>query len=167
MDSPWLPVYAAAAVGVAGLTLAISRRRSPWDYLDGPPSNSLIFGSYIQTRVRRVLNRALFTTGNQREFMRGEVGLPEFEWLEKYGSVYTVKGVLGVRRIPCPSLCKRLLTLPRIQKTRLFISDPKAMQYVWGTPASGHLFAKPSFGRAFIKDLVGPSILWVEGTSSV
>ena len=55
------------------------------------------------------------------------------------------------------------LTNVALQIDKLLVSDPKAMQFIFGTPATGHMFTKGAFARAFIKDLLGRGIIWAEG----
>ena len=94
-DSSWINGCVAALVAIS-VTLVIKMRRSPWDYLDGPPSTSFLLGlSYSLLLTKNETD--LINQGNQREFSKGEVGQPEFEWLEKYGAIYPYKSVLGVR----------------------------------------------------------------------
>ncbi|KAF8509096.1 cytochrome P450 [Gautieria morchelliformis] len=80
--------------------------------------------------------------GNIPELLRpNEVGDADFAWTQEYGTAVCTKRTFG--------------------RETLFLTDPKALQYVLNT--SAYHFPKPPETRATISLNVGKGIVWAEG----
>ncbi|KAJ7870890.1 cytochrome P450 [Mycena leptocephala] len=88
--------YATALAAIVLAVYSVFRRRSAIRDIPGPPSPSWIFG-----HMRQLL-------------LSPQYGAHEFQWLNEYGSVYSVKGCFG--------------------QDRLMVADPVALQYVLNSP---------------------------------
>ncbi|GJJ11630.1 hypothetical protein Clacol_005866 [Clathrus columnatus] len=83
-----------------------------------------------------------FNIGNFRELIRSpEITDAHLDWSEKYGTAFKIYGEMGVKM--------------------LFISDPKAIQYILNT--SGYNFPKPLSNRLGFTIMLGPGIVSAEG----
>ncbi|EPQ60091.1 cytochrome P450 [Gloeophyllum trabeum ATCC 11539] len=82
-----------------------------------------------------------FILGNFPEYFQNEVGQCEFEWQERLGAVYRIKGLFG--------------------EDRLMIADPKALQHVYQTASTQWL--KPTIRREITRMYIGRGIAWAEG----
>ncbi|KAF8518583.1 cytochrome P450, partial [Gautieria morchelliformis] len=71
-----------------------------------------------------------------------EVGDADFAWMREYGNAICIKGEFG--------------------SDVLFITDPKALQYVLNT--ASYRFPKPGDVRAAIQLSIGRGIVWAEGS---
>ncbi|KIJ26121.1 hypothetical protein M422DRAFT_272863 [Sphaerobolus stellatus SS14] len=71
-----------------------------------------------------------------------EIGDAEFSWIKEYGTALHIKHIFG--------------------KDRLWLADPKAIQYVLNT--SGYNYPKPYATRVGIEMLLGRGLVWAEGT---
>ncbi|KAF8515955.1 cytochrome P450 [Gautieria morchelliformis] len=75
-------------------------------------------------------------------FRPKEVGEADFAWMREYGNAVCIKGTFG--------------------REMLFITDPKALQYILNT--SAYHFAKPPENRANTSLTIGKGIVWAEGS---
>ncbi|KAI9465874.1 cytochrome P450 [Lactarius psammicola] len=82
-----------------------------------------------------------FLLGNLRQLMREQVGIYDVKWQEKYGMVARIKAPLG--------------------NDRLWISDPKAIQYILQT--ARYTFVKPYAARFALNAATGPGVNGAEG----
>ncbi|KAF9018043.1 cytochrome P450 [Hymenopellis radicata] len=78
--------------------------------------------------------------GNLGDYYRNGVGAHEFQWQEKYGAVYRVKGLLG--------------------EDRLFVSDPKTLRHIY--QSAGTRFLKPTGRREFGRMAFGRGIAFAQ-----
>ncbi|GJJ11632.1 hypothetical protein Clacol_005868 [Clathrus columnatus] len=120
-------------------------RRSVISSLPGPTHSSyladalisdilLCYSSYISLTVH---------VGNFKELTRSpEITDAHIGWSAKYGTAFKIYGEMGVEM--------------------LFISDPKAIQYILNT--SGYNFPKPLSNRIGFTIMLGPGIVSAEGT---
>lgn len=53
------------------------------------------------------------SVGNLPELFQSQAAVPDFKWQRQFGDIVRIKGALG--------------------EDRLFVSDPKAMQYIFQT----------------------------------
>lgn len=86
----------------------------------------------------------------------------DFKWQAMYGDVVRIKGPLGV----CQIILLVQLTYPNknwrlTQEDRLWISDPKALQYIYQT--SGYNFPKAPERRELSRLLMGRGLVWADG----
>lgn len=82
-----------------------------------------------------------FLLGNLRQLMREQVGKYDVKWQERYGMVATIAAPFG--------------------SDRLWISDPKAIQYILQT--SRYNFVKPYAARFALNAATGPGVNGAEG----
>ncbi|EAU91561.1 hypothetical protein CC1G_02050 [Coprinopsis cinerea okayama7 len=82
-----------------------------------------------------------FWLGNLRELFQSQAGVPDFKYQREFGDVVRVKGALG--------------------EDRLFISDPKALQYIIHT--SGYAYPKWPERTEISRVLMGRGLLWADG----
>ncbi|KAK0489455.1 cytochrome P450 [Armillaria novae-zelandiae] len=82
-----------------------------------------------------------FVYGNLPEFLGGQAGEIDFKWRDKYGDVFRIRGSLG--------------------EDRLFIADPKAIQYIYHI--ASYSFPKAEARRQISHLLFGPGISNVDG----
>lgn len=82
-----------------------------------------------------------FILGNLPEIFQSQVGVPDFKYQREYGDVVRIKGPLG--------------------EDRLFVSDPKALQYIIHT--SGYSFPKWPERTEISRVLMGRGLLWADG----
>ncbi|KAF8517110.1 cytochrome P450 [Gautieria morchelliformis] len=108
----------------------------------------IVFGSWLRRlRARSIAflpgpQPGSWLSGNTPEFFRPkEAGDADFAWTLEYGNAICIKGAFG--------------------SEVLFITDPKALQYVLNTAA--YHFPKPPDIRAGIQLSVGRGIAWAEG----
>ncbi|GJJ11610.1 hypothetical protein Clacol_005845 [Clathrus columnatus] len=84
-----------------------------------------------------------YLAGNFKELFRSEeITDAHFYWSAKYGTAFKIYGEMGMKI--------------------LFISDPKAIQYILNT--SGYNFPKPLSNRISSAIILGPGIVSAEGT---
>lgn len=76
---------------------------SPLRGLPGPPlgPNLLIGEEYIRSRTTPVihLSELLYHIGRFGDILNGEAGIPQREWIKKYGKVVRVVGPIGLQRV--------------------------------------------------------------------
>ncbi|SJL12070.1 uncharacterized protein ARMOST_15491 [Armillaria ostoyae] len=82
-----------------------------------------------------------FLYGNLPEFLGGQAGETDFKWREKYGDVFRIRAPLG--------------------EDRLFIADPKAIQYIYHV--ASYRFPKAEARRQISRLLFGPGLSNVDG----
>lgn len=82
-----------------------------------------------------------FLYGNLPEFLGGQAGETDFKWRDRYGDVFRIRAPLG--------------------EDRLFIADPKAIQYIYHT--ASYRFPKPEGRRQISRLLFGPGLSNVDG----
>ncbi|KAK0202327.1 cytochrome P450 [Desarmillaria ectypa] len=82
-----------------------------------------------------------FLYGNLPEFLEGQAGETDFKWRDKYGDVLRIQAPLG--------------------EDRLFIADPKAIQYIYHT--ASYRFPKAEGRRQISRLLFGPGLSNVDG----
>ncbi|GJJ11629.1 hypothetical protein Clacol_005865 [Clathrus columnatus] len=83
-----------------------------------------------------------YLAGNFKELIRSpEITGAHIDWSAKYGTAFKIYGEMGVKM--------------------LFISDPKAIQYILNT--SGYNFPKPLSNRIGFTIMLGPGIVGAEG----
>ncbi|KAJ3880021.1 cytochrome P450 [Lentinula edodes] len=81
-----------------------------------------------------------FILGNLPELFQSQVGVPDFKWKQQFGDIVRIKGPFG--------------------EDRLFISDPKAMQYIFHT--AGYGFLKWPERTEISRVLMGRGLLWAD-----
>ncbi|KAK0436857.1 cytochrome P450 [Armillaria borealis] len=82
-----------------------------------------------------------FLYGNLPELLQAQAGEADFKWQAMYGDVFRVRAPLG--------------------EDRLFISDPKALQYIYHT--ASYRFPKVPSRRHLSRILVGPGLSAMDG----
>lgn len=82
-----------------------------------------------------------FMLGNLLELFQSQAGEPDFRYQREFGDVVRVKGALG--------------------EDRLWIADPKALQYIFHT--SGYGFLKWPERTEISRVLMGRGLLWADG----
>ncbi|KAK0215088.1 cytochrome P450 [Armillaria fumosa] len=82
-----------------------------------------------------------FLYGNLLEFLGGQAGEIDFKWRDKYGEVFRIRASLG--------------------EDRLFITDPKAIQYIYHI--ASYSFPKAEARRQISRLLFGPGLSNVDG----
>ncbi|PBK60601.1 cytochrome P450 [Armillaria solidipes] len=82
-----------------------------------------------------------FLYGNLPEFLGGQAGETDFKWRNKYGDVFRIRAPLG--------------------EDRLFIADPKAIQYIYHV--ASYRFPKAEARRQISRLLFGPGLSNVDG----
>ncbi|TFK66775.1 cytochrome P450 [Pluteus cervinus] len=105
-----------------GYWLSKGRKNDILSRLRGPTPTSLLLGNYVQ-------------------YFKDEVGTHEFQWQERYGNAYRIKGLFG--------------------EDQLLISDPKALQHVYQT--SGTDYVRTRVRREFGRLIAGKGIVWARG----
>ncbi|TFK56441.1 cytochrome P450 [Heliocybe sulcata] len=86
-----------------------------------------------------------FILGNFPEYFQSEVGECEFQWQERFGAAYRMKGLFGA--------------------DRLVLADPKALQYMY--QSAGTQFLKPTIRREISRMYIGRGIAWAEGQDHI
>ncbi|SJK99587.1 uncharacterized protein ARMOST_02895 [Armillaria ostoyae] len=81
--------------------------------------------------------------GNLPELLQAQAGEVDFKWQAMYGDVFRVRAPLG--------------------EDRLFISDPKALQYIYHT--ASYRYPKVIGRRHLSRSLLGPGLTVVDGMS--
>ncbi|ESK91018.1 cytochrome p450 [Moniliophthora roreri MCA 2997] len=82
-----------------------------------------------------------FVFGNLPELFQSQAGVPDLKWQSEYGGIARIRGAFG--------------------EDRLFVSDPKAMQYIFHT--SGYGFLKWPERTEISRVLMGRGLLWADG----
>ncbi|KAE9408599.1 cytochrome P450 [Gymnopus androsaceus JB14] len=81
-----------------------------------------------------------FLLGNLPELFQSQAAVPDFKWQRQFGDIVRIKGALG--------------------EDRLFVSDPKAMQYIFQT--AGYGFLKWPERTEISRVLMGRGLLWAD-----
>lgn len=140
------------------------KRESPLVDLPGPPPESFLLGTdlYRTSSVVTVTTTEweVRFTGNLRELMREQVGNYDVKWQERYGMVARIKAPLGVSP-SFPPISYRVPYSEVTKNDRLWISDPKAIQYISQT--SRYNFMKPYAARFALNAATGPGVNGAEG----
>lgn len=111
-------------------------------------SSAVLLGYGLYKRSKRISidnvpgpDPESFWLGNLCELFQSQAGVPDFKYQELYGDVVRINGVFG--------------------EGRLFISDPKALQYIVHT--SGYAFPKWPERTEISRVLMGRGLLWADG----
>lgn len=96
--------------------------------------------------------------GNAKDLLLPECGVTEGKWQKEYGSIFRIKGGIGVCN---PIFQHKIPTHLYIQEDRLYVADPKALQHI--LQKGGYNYSKVPGDNAAKALRGGRGLFWAEG----
>lgn len=108
-----------------------------------------------------VIHRSESYEGNLQELHQGPAGDVDFRWQARFGGVARYKAPFGVCFVCFGRASDSQVSCMYHQADTLWISDPKALQYIYQT--SGYNFPKQPERRALSRLIGDHGLTWADG----
>ena len=139
-----------------------AKRKSSLGDLPGPPPESFLLGTNY-SKLLAFDAAEKHSAGNLRQMMREQVGCYDVKLQNSYGMVARINAPFGVRRflLLLNDAIPRRADFKVKQDDRLWVSDPKAIQYI--LQSSRSKIEKPYAARFALNTATGPGVSGKEG----